>query len=173
MIKNYYEILEVNIKASREIIEKAYKTLIKKYHPDLYQGEKRVYAEKKVKEINEAYKILSDEFLREQYNAELQRQIEYENERRYKRVYSKEDNKTILTTAKENEESDYQVGGFSGLVYLAKQLFRNKPKMQDMKNLQREDFIAAGITLVIVIVLGIILWFVPATNSFIRSLIPW
>ena len=30
---------------------------------------------------------------------------------------------------------------------------------------------AAGITAVIVIVLGIILWFIPATNGFVRSLI--
>ena len=33
--ENYYEILEVNKNASPEIIEKAYKTLVKKYHPDL------------------------------------------------------------------------------------------------------------------------------------------
>ena len=44
-MKNYYEILEVNQKASSEVIEKAYKVLVKKYHPDLYNGEKRrVYA---------------------------------------------------------------------------------------------------------------------------------
>ena len=33
-VKNYYEILEVDSKASPEVIEKAYKTLVKKYHPD-------------------------------------------------------------------------------------------------------------------------------------------
>ena len=35
MNKNYYEILQVDKKASQEIIEKAYKLLAKKYHPDL------------------------------------------------------------------------------------------------------------------------------------------
>ena len=35
MEKNYYEILEINKNASKEIMDKAYKTLIKKYHPDL------------------------------------------------------------------------------------------------------------------------------------------
>ena len=41
-MKDYYGILEVNEKASQEIIEKAYKTLVKKYHPDLYSSvEKR------------------------------------------------------------------------------------------------------------------------------------
>ena len=37
-MKNYYEILEVDSKASPEVIEKAYKTLVKKYHPDLQNG---------------------------------------------------------------------------------------------------------------------------------------
>lgn len=36
-MKNYYEILEVDRNASKEIIEKAYKTLAKKYHPDVQE----------------------------------------------------------------------------------------------------------------------------------------
>ena len=73
-MKNYYEILEVNPKASKEVIEKAYRVLIRKYHPDLYSGEKQQYAEKRTKEINEAYHVLSDDFLREQYDRELEKQ---------------------------------------------------------------------------------------------------
>lgn len=34
-MENLYELLEVSEKASQEIIEKAYKTLAKKWHPDL------------------------------------------------------------------------------------------------------------------------------------------
>ena len=41
-MKNYYDLLEVTPKASKEIIEKAYKVLIKKYHPD-YITEKKEY----------------------------------------------------------------------------------------------------------------------------------
>ena len=70
-MKNYYEILEVNERASQEIIEKAYKILVKKYHPDLYTGEERLYAEQKVRELNEAYQVLSDDFLKSQYDLEL------------------------------------------------------------------------------------------------------
>ena len=40
MEENYYDILEVSKNASPEIIEKAYKTLVKKYHPDLQKNEK-------------------------------------------------------------------------------------------------------------------------------------
>ena len=72
-MKNYYEILEVNEHASQEVIEKAYRVLVKKYHPDLYKGEERQYAEQKVKDINEAYKVLSDGFFKSQYDIELQK----------------------------------------------------------------------------------------------------
>ena len=41
-MKTLYEILEVSETASDEIIEKAYKVLAKKYHPDLQQnGDKK------------------------------------------------------------------------------------------------------------------------------------
>ena len=49
-MKNYYELLEVNPKASKEIIEKAYKVLIKQCHPDGYIGEEKVFAEEKTRE---------------------------------------------------------------------------------------------------------------------------
>ena len=57
---NYYEILEVSTNASKEVIKNAYRALIKKYHPDSYTGNKQ-YAENKLKEINEAYEVLSDD----------------------------------------------------------------------------------------------------------------
>ena len=63
-VKNYYEILEVDKKASPEIIEKAYKVLAKKYHPDLQEDENIKKAEEMMKSINEAYSVLSDEFKR-------------------------------------------------------------------------------------------------------------
>lgn len=70
-MKNYYEILEVDKNASQEVIEKAYKTLAKKYHPDLQQGSKQNEYAEKMKIINEAYEVLSDNFKRQQYNKKL------------------------------------------------------------------------------------------------------
>ena len=64
---DYYEILEVHPKASQEIIKKAYLTLAKKYHPDTTTLDK-AFAEQKIKQINEAYKVLSNEQLRSEYD---------------------------------------------------------------------------------------------------------
>ena len=71
-MKNYYEILEVDKNASKEIIEKAYKTLAKKYHPDVQEASKKTVAEEKMKLINEAYSTLSDEYKKEEYDKQLE-----------------------------------------------------------------------------------------------------
>lgn len=65
---NLYEILEVSETASKDIIEKVYKIKVKKYHPDIHKPENRAAAEEKMKEINEAYEILSDDYKRKQYD---------------------------------------------------------------------------------------------------------
>ena len=70
-MKNYYEILEVNENASLEVIEKAYKALAKKYHPDSWPNDKRYWAEDRFKEITEAYQVLSDDFMRREYNFKI------------------------------------------------------------------------------------------------------
>lgn len=70
-MKNYYQILEVNENASPEVIEKAYRVLAKKYHPDTYPKDKVYWAESKFKEITEAYTILSDENARKNYDIKI------------------------------------------------------------------------------------------------------
>ena len=58
---------------------------------------------------------------------------------------------------------------------LVQAIFKNVPKKdkESKKRMQREDWIAIGLTIIIMLVLGLILWFIPATNGFIRSLIPF
>lgn len=70
-MKTLYEILEVSETASKEIIEKAYKTLAKKYHPDLQETADKEKAEEMMKKINEAYDTLNDEVKRKKYDEEL------------------------------------------------------------------------------------------------------
>lgn len=56
--RDYYEVLGVDKNADDATIKKAYRTLAKKYHPDMNPGDKE--AEAKFKEVNEAYDVLSD-----------------------------------------------------------------------------------------------------------------
>ena len=70
-MKNYYEILEGDKNASEEVIEKAYKTLAKKYHPDLQNNSD---CQDKMRQINEAYEILSNDFKRREYDEKIKRQ---------------------------------------------------------------------------------------------------
>ncbi len=73
-----YEILEVSENASKEVIEKAYKVLAKKYHPDLQTPKNKQMAEQKMKEINEAYDVLSDDGKRKIYDEKLKSEREVE-----------------------------------------------------------------------------------------------
>jgi len=57
---DYYDILGVSKGASKEELKKAYRKQALEWHPDRHQGEDKVAAEKRFKEINEAYQILSD-----------------------------------------------------------------------------------------------------------------
>ena len=67
---NLYNILGVSQNATFEEIRKEYKKLAFKWHPDKNNDteEKKIFAEKKFKEINEAYNILNDPKKRDYYD---------------------------------------------------------------------------------------------------------
>ena len=67
-MKNYYEELNVSTDASKEEIKKAYIKLAKRYHPDRAKGIPKEIAERYMKDINEAYNILSDDKKRKEYD---------------------------------------------------------------------------------------------------------
>jgi curved DNA-binding protein CbpA len=70
-VKNYYQILEVSPDAPGEMIKEKYRLLILAWHPDRFPTPaQKVEAEKKAKEINEAYNVLSDSAKRAQYDRE-------------------------------------------------------------------------------------------------------
>ncbi|MCB0358708.1 MAG: DnaJ domain-containing protein, partial [Bdellovibrionales bacterium] len=64
--RDYYEVLGVSRTASKEEIQKAYKRLARKFHPDV---NKEAGAEDKFKEVAEAYEVLKDPEKRKRYDA--------------------------------------------------------------------------------------------------------
>ena len=65
--RDYYEVLGVNKNATDDELKKAYRQMAKKYHPDANPDNKEE-AEKKFKEVNEAYEVLSDKQKRQMYD---------------------------------------------------------------------------------------------------------
>ena len=67
MTKNYYDILEIDKNSDENEIKKSYRKLAVKWHPDKNPDNKDD-AEKKFKEISEAYQVLSDPQKKEIYD---------------------------------------------------------------------------------------------------------
>jgi len=67
---DYYAVLGVARDAEDIVITAAYKAMVKKYHPDVYTGSK-AQANKKIREINEAYDTLSDPEKRAAYDKSI------------------------------------------------------------------------------------------------------
>ncbi len=73
MEQNYYEFFGISNNASRDEIKKAYLKLVKKYHPDT---SKEKNADTMMSKINAIYTVLSDENKRAQYDLELSKTTE-------------------------------------------------------------------------------------------------
>lgn len=76
-MKTYYTVLGVSPSANDDAIKKAYRALAKKYHPDLNPGNEE--AERRFKEIGEAYETLSDPARRKEYDQLLAAQARQAN----------------------------------------------------------------------------------------------
>jgi molecular chaperone DnaJ len=66
-----YRILQVSRDAEPEVVEKAYKALCMKYHPDRVSASLREEATQRMQRINEAYRVLSDPAMRRRYDLTL------------------------------------------------------------------------------------------------------
>ena len=72
-VKRYYKILGLPLSASKEEVKNARNNLLKKYHPDRYQGSIS-FAEEKSAEINEAFEKIS-EFLDKQESQDAKQNV--------------------------------------------------------------------------------------------------
>lgn len=68
---DHYATLQVSREAEPEVIERAYKALSLKYHPDRRPASERERANRRMQRINEAYAVLRDPAKRRAYNATL------------------------------------------------------------------------------------------------------
>lgn len=77
--RNYYEILGVDKNADLDTIKKAYRKLVRKYHPDV---SKEPDAVQKTAEVNEAYETLKDTQKRTEYDEMLANPFDGTNQTR-------------------------------------------------------------------------------------------
>lgn len=145
-----YEILEVSENASAEVIEKAYKVLVKKYHPDLQVEEEKQVAEKKMKQINEAYEILGDETKRKEYDLKLKQErekqtlnykqnVEYERNREAKYAQKYTPNKYQTNHREEQVNDDYEKARINYEEKLKREEETQRRKMQENLNKEYEN----------------------------------
>ena len=186
-MKNYYELLEVSEKASPEVIKKAYTTLVKKYHPDLQPDGEKKAAEEKIKEINEAYEILSDKVKRENFDKKLQ--VQRVNDKSYsyynkpqKRVIHKPRVKNVYDN---NYGIDYNdsMNEFYNNVY--NEAYNNAYNQAYINNLRNMGFdikyerpfkekikiaFSAFCSILVCLVICFILWHIPPVKNYFINL---
>ena len=63
------------------------------------------------------------------------------------------------------------VGTIFGIADLVKDLWTNRPQKRERKKMNKTDWIAIGLTIVVVFIIGVILWFIPFTNGWMRQLL--
>lgn len=73
---NYYAILGVSVDASRDEINRSYRQLMRRIHPDRFPDPaERQQAEERAKEVNAAYAILSRPAIRREYDSAARRTV--------------------------------------------------------------------------------------------------
>lgn len=174
IMKNYYEILEVNENASSEVIERAYKVLAKKYHPDIWPTDKSRWAENKFKELTEAYEVLSNSESRRNYDIKIGLNTSLDD--KYNTLYSEHEKlKQELNNLKINNNSQKYIKQTNslkpGLSYFKnycnaiKTIIKNQKQKSDDE--RSRDLKALILTIIIISTLLFIFWKFPFLINFI------
>ncbi len=101
-MKNYYHILGLSFESvpEKQLINAAYKALVKLYHPDVYKGDKKSL-NRKISEINEAFEILNDENKKKVYDMKLRK---YQSEKSFEYTDEEFEDKDIFDNKLINED---------------------------------------------------------------------
>ena len=192
MGKNYYDILEINKNASPEIIEKAYKTLVKKYHPDLQDNNLKIEYEEKIKEINEAYEVLSDSEKKENYDLNIKNNevsIDDYNNLINENINLKNEINYLKNNITNKNELNYNKNNYNIENNINENIINEKINnavnqayydayIQDLKNRGYKikykktfkDFLALIITILVILFIGFIIWQIPFTRNYLINL---
>ncbi len=107
---NYYEILEIHPKASKEVVRAAYKSLMQHYHPDKNRDDTE--AARHAALIAQAYGIISDENQRSIYDLQLKEQAE----KVYSRVPKSHPVQRLRRTPENQQIAEKNNGGYAWLL---------------------------------------------------------
>lgn len=176
-MKNYYQILEVSENASQEVIEKAYRVLAKKYHPDIWPKDKMYFAESKFKEITEAYNVLSNNDLRSEYDIKMG--FNTSSYERYNNLYDenqklkqeldsikiKNESQNYSKNANNKNNNDEHQSYFKKYISNIGNLIYNETKKPPEE--RKKDFIAIFITIIIISILIFVFWKVPFLHKLV------
>ena len=167
-MNNYYEILEISENASPEVIERVYKLLAKKHHPDLNPNNQKE-AEEKFKLITAAYDVLSNPEKRKEYDEELKAsravtQSTYTSSQPY---YGDDSNMTTAQKqAVEQANLEYEKNkAYNDAYYNALKRMGVQPKTKDSPRETWNKIRSIGLTIFFVFILFVILLNIPYTRQ--------
>ena len=136
----------------QQLIEAAYKALVKLYHPDVYKGDKKGL-KRKIIEINEAFDTLNDPLKRKQYDIKLKKfQVdksfdfideEFEDKNLFNNKYIDEDWEIALLVYPELEKLKDNLSKYSYKLSLQFQFYLLETKEFNKLNFISERFIDA------------------------------
>ena len=172
----YYEILEVSRTASKEIITKAYKVLVRKYHPDLEQDEtKKEEMKQKMVKINEAYEILSDEEKRKKYDEKISileesERLEEERKRSFQnKRQTQSENQNYNRNINQNININEVVDNSDSVINISENQKKKKIKEQLLKAEEENQRIVTYLVFAVVIIMLVLIYNIPFVRMSIFS----